>query len=216
MEPKRGRIAEVEIVGRGPTGSPGRRYSRQVSRPGCGLLLGIVFIAWGVEIADVILRNIGLPLDSLGIHPRRLFGLIGVFFSPWLHGDWVHLINNTVAFLGLGFVMLMAEGKRFLHTTFLLVLISGLGTWLIGRGGSVHIGASGLIYGYFGYLILRAWTERQPLWIAVGVIVALFYGGMVWGVLPTDQGVSWEAHLCGFLGGLWLGRNHGLLSQARR
>lgn len=71
------------------------------------------------------------------------------------------------------------------------------------------------IYRYFGYLILRAWPERQPLWIVVGVLVAIVYDGMLWGILPADKGVSWEAHLCGFLGGLWLGRNHGLLSLAK-
>lgn len=195
-------------MGRGPVGP---RSPRQVSRPGCGLLLGIVFIAWMVWVVDRI-----LPLENLGIHPRQFVGLFGIFFSPWLHGDWLHLLNNTIAFLGLGFVVLLAEGKRFLHTSFLLVLISGLGTWLIGQDGTLHIGASGLIYGYFGYLILRAWTERQPLWIVVGVLVAIVYGGMLWGVLPMEKGVSWEAHLCGFLGGLWLGRNHGLLSLAKR
>ncbi len=205
------RPAPVEVVTQDPFGP---QSYRQVSRPGCGLILLLVAIAWGVEIADQVLGWIGLPLDSLGILPRNFFGLIGVFLSPWLHGGWGHLLNNSIAFLGLGFVMVVAEGRRFLATTFLLVLISGLGTWLIGRGGSVHIGASGLIYGYLGYLLLRAWTERKPLWIAVGIGIAVFYGGMIWGVLPTQAGISWEAHLCGFLGGLWLGRSHGLLSQA--
>ena len=206
------REAPVEIVS---STSPGMRGYHKVARPGCGLILGLVAIAWLVEVADKVFGLFGLPLDALGIRPRNLFGLVGVFLSPWLHGDWGHLANNTVAFLGLGFLMVLADGERFLKTTFLLVLISGLGTWLIGRGGSVHIGASGLIYGYFGYLLLRAWTERKPLWIVAGVVVAIFYGGMLWGVLPTEQGISWEAHLCGFLGGWWLGRNHGLLSKSQ-
>ena len=205
MDSQEPRSAPVEIVG-----SP---YQR-VSRPGCGLVLGLVAMAWVIEIADRVFGFFGLPLDALGIHPRQLIGLVGVFLSPWLHGDWMHLLNNSIAFLGLGFLMVVAEGKRFLRTTLLLVVLSGLGTWLIGRGGSIHIGASGLIYGYFGYLLLRAWTERRPLWIAVGIGVAIFYGGMLWGVLPTREGISWEAHLCGFLGGIWLGRSHGLSSQA--
>lgn len=189
---------------------------RRVSRPGCGLILGLVLVAWAVEVADKVFGLVGFPLDALGIHPREFFGLIGIFLSPWLHGDWIHLANNTVAFLGLGFFMVVAERQRFLRTTLLLVMMSGLGTWLIGQGGSVHIGASGLIYGYLGYLLSRAWTERKPLWIVAGISIAIFYGGMLWGVLPTEQGISWEAHLCGLLGGLWLGRNHGLLSQAGR
>lgn len=208
------RPVTVDAISRSPRDPFGPGSYREVSKPGCGLVLGLVLLAWVVEIADQVFGFFGLPLDALGIHPRKFFGLIGVFLSPWLHGDWSHLINNSLAFLGLGFVMLVAEGRRFLRTTFLLVIISGLGTWLIGRGGSVHIGASGLIYGYFGYLLIRAWTERRPLWLVVGILVAIFYGSMVWGVLPTQKGISWEAHLCGLLGGLWLGRNHGLLSQA--
>ena len=223
MDSEEARTASVEVVGPPPLGPPplgsgrvgeGGLY-RKASRPGCGLVLGLVVLAWMVEIADWVFGLIGIPIDALGIHPREMFGLVGVFLSPWLHGDWSHLANNSVAFLGLGFLMVIAEGPRFLRTTFLLVVISGLGTWLIGRGGSVHIGASGLIYGYFGYLLLRAWTERRPLWIVVGIGVALFYGGMLWGVLPTEEGISWEAHLCGFLGGLWLGRSHGKLSKVQ-
>lgn len=214
MESEEPRLAPVEIVGSDAVDGLGRRGSpyQKVSRPGCGLVLALVALAWLVEVADQIFGFIGLPLDVFGIHPRQLFGLIGVFLSPWLHGDWLHLLNNSIAFLGLGFLMVVAEGQRFLRTTFALVLISGLGTWLIGREGSLHIGASGLIYGYFGYLLLRAWTERRPLWIVTGIAVALFYGSMLWGVLPTTEGISWEAHLCGFLGGLWLGRSHGLRS----
>jgi membrane associated rhomboid family serine protease len=174
-----------------------------------------VALAWLVEIADQVFGFIGLPLDALGIRPRQFLGLVGVFLSPWLHGDWLHLTNNSIAFLGLGFLMVLAEGRRFLATTFLLVIMSGLGTWLIGRSGTIHVGASGLIYGYFGYLLLRAWTERRPLWIVVGIGVAIVYGSMLWGVLPTTEGISWEAHLCGLLGGLWLGRSHGLGSQTQ-
>ena len=213
MDTDSARAASVEIVGHDPF--DGRGY-RKVSRPGCGLVLGLVLLAWFIEIADQVFGWIGLPLDALGIWPRQLVGVLGIFLSPWLHGDWGHLLNNTFAFLGLGFVMTVAEGRRFLRTTFWLVVVSGVGTWLIGRGGSVHIGASGLIYGYFGYLLMRAWTERKPIWIVVGILVGIFYGGMIWGVLPTAEGISWEAHLCGFLGGLWLGRNHGLPNRIEK
>ena len=212
MDPEPAREAPVEIAGRK---SSGFTSFQNLSRPGCGLVVGLVLIAWLIEIADQVFGFIGLPLEALGIRPRNIFGLVGVFLSPWLHGDWGHLINNSLSFLILGYVMILAEGKRFFWTTFLLMVISGLGTWLIGRGNSLHIGASGLIYGYFGYLLLRAWTERKPRWLIVGVLVAIFYGGMVLGVLPTQGDVSWEAHLCGFLGGLWLGRKHGLLGRAQ-
>ena len=206
------KTTNIDSTGGDPFGASAYK---KLSRPGCGLILCLVAIAWIVEIADQVFGFIGLPLDALGIRPRKMSGLPGIFLSPWLHGNWGHLFNNTFAFLGLGFLMVIAEGKRFLRTSFLLILISGFGTWLIGRGGSVHIGASGLIYGYFGYFLLRAWTERKPIWVVGGILVSIFYGGMVWGILPTDERVSWEAHFCGFIGGLWLGRNHGLLSKSR-
>lgn len=199
------RKVEIEVMPRAGIG-PSPTYE---VRPGCGVLLGMVVLAWVVEIADVVFHLFGFPLDSFGIWPRKLFGLPGVVLSPWLHGGWGHLAGNTVAFLGLGFFMSVAEGTRFLRTSFQLMLISGLGTWLIGRGDSVHIGASGVIYAYFGYLVTRAWTERRPLWIVTGVLVSVLYGWMLLGVLPSEAGVSWEAHFCGFFGGIWLGRSHG-------
>lgn len=193
---------------------PALRKSREA--PGLWLLLFIVAVAWGIELADRILP---VHLEGWGIQPRRLRGLPGVILSPWLHGAWDHLIANTVTFLGLGIVMLVAEGKRFVETSWLLVLASGLGTWLIGRGGATHIGASGLIYGYFGYILGRAIWERRLGWALAGIGVGLLYGGMIWGVLPTRAYVSWEAHLAGLLGGMWLGKAHadsGARSRPRR
>ncbi len=175
-----------------------------LDRPGCGLLLTMVAAAWAVELFDFFLPG---DLDSWGIRPRQLSGLPGVLLSPWLHGGWGHLIANTLTFLGLGFVVLLAEGRRFINTTLILVVVSGLGTWLIGRN-AIHIGASGLIYGYFGYIMGRAIWERRPAWIVIGMVVGVIYGGMIWGILPTRSFVSWEAHLAGLVAGVWLGRAH--------
>jgi len=133
--------------------------------------------------------------------------LLGIPCAPWLHGSFEHLMGNTVAFLGLGTIVMLAEGRRFLETTMILVLVSGLGTWLIGRP-AVHIGASGLIYGYFGYVMGRAFWERKILWALVGIVVAMFYGYMIWGVLPRRGPMSWEGHLSGLAAGLWLGWTH--------
>ena len=207
MEHKLPRPAKVEIAPGHPLKKDGYR---QMLRPGCGLILGLVAIAWLVELVDQVFGLFGLTIDAWGIAPRKLSGLPGVLFAPWLHGNWGHLISNTFSFVGLGFVMVVAEGNRFLRTTLILLLVTGVGTWLIGRGDSLHIGASGLIYGYFGYLLMRAWTERKLIWILVGIVIALVYGTMIWGVLPTDRQISWEGHLCGLLAGLWLGRTHGL------
>jgi len=187
---------------------PGRK---QIDKPGCGLLIAMVVAAWAVEFLDVVLP---MDLDRYGIYPRQLKGIPGIFVSPWLHGDWSHLIANTLTFFGLGYVVLLAEGRRFISTTLSLVVASGLGTWLIGRatnsmgGDVVHIGASGLIYGYFGYILGRAIWERRASWMVIGIVVGIIYGGMIWGVLPAKGFVSWEAHLTGLLAGVWLGREH--------
>lgn len=209
------REVEVEVLsqsGAQGTGLPGRMAPVEV-RPGCGLLFAMVVVAWGIEFADSVLHLFGFSLDVFGIFPRRVFGLLGVLFAPLLHGGWMHLMSNTVAFLGLGFAMSLAERDRFLRTTLYLVIFSGVGTWLIGRSGTVHIGASGLIYGYLGYLLSRAWAEKRALWMISGIVVAILYGSMLWGILPSEEGISWEGHLCGFLAGLWLGRSHGIANR---
>ena len=188
-----------------PGAGPGGGLPRW-DRPGCGLLILWLAVAWGLEVVDFLLPM--FQFDRFGIRPRDLSGLTGIVCSPWLHAGFGHLIANTFAFLGLGTVVLLADGRRFISTTVILVLVSGLGTWLIGRGGSVHIGASGLIYGYFGYVMGRAVWEKKIGWALLGILVAVVYGGMIWGVLPSRGPVSWEGHLSGLLAGLWLGWSH--------
>ena len=180
------------------------RGRRSFDRPGLGLLAAWILIAWAVELVD---QRTSLNLDQYGIVPRDLMGLRGVILSPWLHGSWQHLIANTVTFLGLGVITILVDGRRFIRTTIYLVLLSGMGTWIIARGG-VHIGASGLIYGYFGYILGRAIWEGRVLWIVFGGVVAAIYGGMIQGVFPGEAGISWEGHLAGLLGGVWLGKLH--------
>ena len=186
--------------------------ARAFDRPGLGLLVAWILIAWMVELVD---KQTSFNLDQYGIEPRDLVGLRGVLLSPWLHGSWQHLLANTVTFLGLGVIMILVGGRRFLSITWYLVLLSGLGTWIIARGG-VHIGASGLIYGYFGYILGRAIWERRILWIIFGILVAVIYGGMIGGVLPGKAGISWEGHLAGLLGGVWLGKLHADRRRPRR
>jgi len=173
--------------------------------PSLGLIFFCVMVAWGIEIFDLFL---GGSLDAFGIHPRTGFGLVGVLTMPWLHGNFAHLISNTVTFVILGYLMHAAEQTRFVKTSFLIILLSGVGTWLIGRTGSVHIGASALIYGYFGYLVTRAFLEKRVLWVLFGIVLLVLYGGMFWGVLPLEKGVSWEGHLMGLIAGHWMARRN--------
>jgi membrane associated rhomboid family serine protease len=163
------------------------------------LVLGIgLGIMWGLEVIDAIL---GQPLNNLGIHPRELDGLPGIFLSPVLHADFPHLIANTVPFLVLGFFVTLRGLRVFTIVTLFTALGGGLLVWLAARSGSV-IGASGVIFGYFGYLMAMGIFERSVKSIALAVVVGLLYGGIIFGVVPTDGRVSWEAHLFGALAGV--------------
>ncbi|KYF78215.1 rhomboid family intramembrane serine protease, partial [Sorangium cellulosum] len=168
------------------------------------LLGGFVALLWAIEIVDfLIFRG---SLDALGIRPRTVPGLAGIALAPLLHGGFAHLAANTLPFLGLGWLIMLRRTSDLVLVTLLSALVGGLGVWLTGSPSSVHIGASGVIFGYFGFLLLRGWFERSAVSIALSLGVGLFYGGMIWGVLPTRMGISWEGHLFGFLGGVLAAR----------
>ena len=164
------------------------------------LLGGFVALLWSIEILDlVVFRG---SLDALGIRPRTVPGLVGIALAPLLHGGFAHLAANTLPFVGLGWLIMLRKKRDLFLVTLVATLVGGLGVWLLGAPSSVHIGASGVIFGYFGFLLLRGWFERSALSIALSVVVGLVYGGMIWGVLPTRLGISWEGHLFGFLAGV--------------
>ncbi|XYI01524.1 rhomboid family intramembrane serine protease [Sorangium sp. So ce1128] len=180
------------------------------------LLGGFVALLWSIEILDlVVFRG---SLDALGIRPRTVPGLVGIALAPLLHGGFAHLAANTLPFLGLGWLIMLRKKSDLFLVTLVAALVGGLGVWLLGSPSSVHIGASGVIFGYFGFLLLRGWFERSALSIALSLVVGLVYGGMIWGVLPTRMGISWEGHLFGFLGGALAARLLGgrLRAQAAR
>ncbi len=168
------------------------------------LLGGLVALLWAIEIFDFLMFR--GSLDALGIRPRTIPGLLGIALAPWLHGGFAHLMANTVPFVALGWLILLRRTSDLVLVTLLSTLVGGLGVWLIGSSSSVHIGASGVIFGYFGFLLLRGWFERSVLSIALSLGVGFVYGGMLWGVLPTQVGISWEGHLFGFLGGVLAAR----------
>lgn len=157
-------------------------------------LIGLLWI--------ILLLSAIFPLQNFGIVPRTLTGLPGILFAPFLHANVSHLAANTVALLVLGLILFTLEGPRMFGITAVIIFFGGLGTWLIGRGGSIHLGASGLIYGIFGYVLSAGIFKRSIASIIGAIVVLLLYGGMIWGVLPSQTGVSWEGHLCGFLAGV--------------
>lgn len=163
------------------------------------VLMALVALAWVMELVDVVTMR--CCLDAYGIVPRTLSGLWGILFAPVLHGGFAHLLANTVPFLTLGFLVMVRGLGTFVGVSLLVILLGGLGVWIFGARG-YHIGASGLIFGYIGYLLARGYFERSFGSLAVAVIVAVLYGGALWGVLPGQRGISWEGHLFGFLAGV--------------
>ncbi len=170
------------------------------------VLLRLTALLWTVEVLDTLL--LGGWLDGFGIRPRTLTGLVGVATAPFLHAGLGHLLANTVALWPLGFLAMGRYIADFYRVFIASMLVGGLGTWLVGRGGSVHVGASGVIFGFFGYLLARGYYERSPVAVLVSLFTLGAYGGLAWQALPffvADQ-VSWEGHLFGLLGGVLAAR----------
>lgn len=164
------------------------------------ILGGFVLLIWLVELVDwLIFRG---SLNELGVQPRTLVGLRGVLLMPFLHGGVGHLFANTIPFLVLGALIMLDSTATFFTVSAIAIVVSGLGVWLVGGSGSVHLGASGLIFGFFGFLLTRAYFERSMRSILLAVLVLVFYGGFFLGILPFQSGVSWLAHLFGFAGGV--------------
>lgn len=174
--------------------------SRQEIKTQAIILATFVAIFWLLEILDqFVFRG---SLDIFGIIPHQVVGLRGILFAPFLHGDFPHLIANTVPFLILGWLVMLQETSDFFIVTGLTMLVGGLGVWLFAAPGSIHIGASILIFGYLGFLLLRGYFQRNIPSILLSILVFLLYGGTIWGVLPSRPGISWQGHLFGFLGGV--------------
>jgi membrane associated rhomboid family serine protease len=186
---------------------PAKRAAMSVARTAksqavtLGVPLGTAWLVLGVNAL------LGGALTGYGVVPRTLIGLRGILFAPFLHASVAHLVANTVPFLVLGWLVLAGGLRRFLLVSAAAALGAGITSWLLGAPGSVHIGASGVIFGYLGYLMLSGWWARKFLNVVLSLGVTALWGGMVWGVLPGQMGISWQAHLGGFLGGVWAARS---------
>jgi membrane associated rhomboid family serine protease len=171
---------------------------------------------WGLEVLDQLSGNL---LDGYGIHARELDGLPEIFSAPFLHAGWDHLISNSVPFAVLGFLVLLGGMARWIWSSLISMVSSGLAAWALSPADSIILGASGLIFGWLTYLLARGIWSRRPGQIVLAVIILLFWGGMIWGVLPTAPGISWQAHLGGAIGGIlaaWLlhrGRPRGRVAR---
>lgn len=163
------------------------------------LLLMLAFV-WALELIDILLFKQGL--NRYGIYPRSIEGLRGIVFAPLLHGGISHIAANSLPFLILGFFVMLRGLSSFVGVTAIIWIVGGLGTWLTGGIGTVHIGASIIIFGYLGYLLARAYFERSMSALLIAIFVGVLYGGMILSVLPIQEGISWQGHLFGFIGGI--------------
>jgi membrane associated rhomboid family serine protease len=168
-------------------------------REGLILLAAIVALMWLVEIINSLDGN---TLRGDGIYARNLDRFWGIITSPFIHASFTHLIDNTVPFLFLGAIIALRGALRLAIVTAFVIVIGGLGTWLISPAGPDTIGASGVVFGYATYLLSRGLFDRNLLELVIGVIVAVVWGGALLASLVPQRYVSWQAHVCGAIAGL--------------
>ena len=164
-------------------------------------MCAVIPVLFLIEAIDIGIGSGQLDLAG-GIIPLRMEGLDGVLFSPFLHAGWDHLYGNAVPLILVGTFALAGGAKRFIWSTFVIMLISGLGVWFVGDPRSVVVGASGVVFGYLGLLLARGLVERSWWNLGVAGFIRLLYWYQLYNILPTDQPVSWQGHLLGLLGGV--------------
>ncbi|MDQ8043210.1 MAG: rhomboid family intramembrane serine protease [Solirubrobacteraceae bacterium] len=166
---------------------------------GVGFVVVMAAVMWVIEVVNA---TSGGDLDRYGIRPRHFAGLDGIAFAPFLHASWHHLIGNTVPFVILGAIIALSGLARIIAVTVIVALVGGLGTWLIAPANSIHIGASGVVFGYATYLIARFWYSRETIHIVGGIVVIAIWGATLLGGLIPHDGISWQGHLFGGVGGV--------------
>lgn len=169
-----------------------------------------VGILWIIKIAE--LTVIPGSLAGYGIYPRHIEGLIGILTAPLIHGDartdldtlgnFSHLFSNSIPLIVLGFLIHYSYRNIAWRVFGIIYLLTGSLTWLFARGGSYHIGASGLVYGFAFFVFFSGVFRKDVKSMALALLVVLFYGGLIWGILPIQPGVSWEGHLFGAISGI--------------
>ncbi len=173
------------------------------------VVYGLLGAMWVVEGLNLLL---GHSLNALGITPRTWLGIAGIPLAPFLHGGVGHLAVNSFPFLILAWLVTLGEPRRFVRVTVTIILCGGALVWLFGRGGAAHVGASGLVFGYFGYVMTRGFTAWSFQSTLAALTSILLYGGLVYSLLPGNPLVSWESHLSGALAGVaaaWPRRRRG-------
>ncbi len=181
-----------------PTRTPTRRGRAQFE--GLVVLAGIVAIMWIVEAINSLDANRLSASD--GIYARNVGHVWAIFTAPFLHFSFQHLIANTVPFVFMGVIIALQGARRFLLVTLIIIVIGGLGTWLIAPANSDTAGASGVVFGYATYLFARGFFDRSVLELLTGAVVGVVWGGALLSSIVPHYGVSWQGHACGAIAGV--------------
>ncbi|HEX3616726.1 MAG TPA: rhomboid family intramembrane serine protease [Solirubrobacteraceae bacterium] len=178
-----------------------RLFGRPSNKQQQGLLVLAVIVAlmWLVESINTLDSN---HLNSDGIRARSISHFWGILTSPFIHESFQHLIDNTVPFVFLGVIIALHGAGRLLLVTGFIIVIGGLGTWIIGPGGTSTVGASGVVFGYASYLLSRGFFDRSIWELGVGMVVGVVWGAALVSSLVPHSGISWQAHLCGGIAGV--------------
>jgi membrane associated rhomboid family serine protease len=166
---------------------------------GLQLLAAIVVFMWLVELINTIDSN---RLDRDGIYARSFSHLWGIVTAPFIHVSFQHLISNTIPFVFMGLIIALRGARRLAVVTAIVIIVGGLGTWLISTGGVSTVGASGVVFGYAGYLLARGIFNRSLLELLTGAVVGVVWGGALLSSIVPHYGISWQGHVCGAIGGI--------------
>lgn len=162
-------------------------------------LIGFIAVLWAIHLANTAL---GFQLNfAFGLIPREVIGLDGIVGMHLLHGSFDHLVSNTPPLLVMGSLLAATATRALVAVNAVIAGLCGVLVWLFASP-AIHIGASGLIFGWFGFLVARGLVDRSPVTIVSATVVGVLYGTIIWGVLPGQPGVSWEAHLFGAIAGV--------------
>ena len=170
----------------------------EMSRANAVPVLQLLGVLWAVHCVNWL---VGYRLNILGLLPRSVPGVLGIFFMPFLHGDFGHLLANSVPFFVLVNMLVLKSWAFFWSVTFHIVVISGVALWCFGRR-AIHIGASGLNMGYMGYLLADVYFHPSFTAVVLGVLALYYFGTMLVGVIPMGRRESWEGHLFSLLAGI--------------
>lgn len=188
----------------GPNGEPIRKEDGSLASPlgrAASLMVAVLALLWLVELVNALSgREL---VQAGGIRARDPGSLVDIVFSPFVHGNLEHLAGNALPLFSLGIIAAVPDIRRFLQMNLIVIVVGGAGVWLFSPANSVSVGASGLVFGYFGYLMSRGIVDRRPVDVMVSIGVALAYGYMMWHSIGFGvTNISWQGHICGLVGGM--------------